>query len=162
MKKSVLLIAIVLLAGCSTVGPSVVREFDADHTIHYSRLGDIKDNNINDYAIYLEKGDKLPVVVNIRSGIATANVEKINLTVTRRLYFRVSIPEKLYEMNEAQKQAALKKVRVYTSLDNMHWASADDLQAMKDTLGINKGSLTFGAGITKQAGVSMEVNIEAQ
>jgi hypothetical protein len=162
MKKGVLLISVVLLAGCSALRPSVVREFDADHTIHYSRMADIKDNEINDYAVYLEKGDRLPVVVNIKSGIATANGEKINLTVSRRLYFRVSIPEKFYEMNDAQKQAAVKKIKVYTSLDNVHWASADDLQAMKDTLGVNRGSLTFGAGITKEAGVSVQVNIEAQ
>jgi hypothetical protein len=162
MKRGILLVAIALLAGCSALRPSVVREFDADHTIHYSRLGEIQDDKINDYAVYLEKGDRLPVIVNIVSGIATASGEKINLTVTRRLYFRVSIPEKMYEMNDAQKQAAVKKIKVYTSLDNMHWASSDDLQAMKDTLGVNKGSITFGAGITKQAGVSMEVNIDAQ
>ena len=162
MKKYFLLIAIILLSGCSALKPSVIREFDADHTIHYSRLSDIKDDKINDYAVYLEKGDRLPVVVNIVSGIADANGEKINLTVKRRLYFRVFIPEKMDEMSDAQKQAAVKKIKVYTSLDNMHWASSNDLQAMKDTLGVNKGSITFGAGITKEAGVSMEVNIDAQ
>ena len=162
MKTGILLIIIVLLAGCSVVRPSVVREFDADHTVHYSRLADIKDDKINDYAVYLEKGDRLPVVVNIRSGIADANGEKINLTVKRRLYFRVFIPEKMDEMSDAQKQAAVKKIKVYTSLDNMHWASANDLRAIKETLGINGGSITFGAGITKEAGISMEVNIDAQ
>ena len=162
MKTGILLIIIVLLAGCSVVRPSVVREFDADHTVHYSRLADIKDDKINDYAVYLEKGDRLPVVVNIRSGIADANGEKINLTVNRRLYFRVFIPEKMDEMSDAQKQAAVKKIKVYTSLDNMHWASANDLRAIKETLGINGGSITFGAGITKEAGISMEVNIDAQ
>ena len=162
MKKGILLIAILLSAGCSALRPSVVREFDADHTIHYSRLGEIKDDKINNYAIYLEKGDRLPVVVNIRSGIATASGEKINLTVTRRLYFRVFIPEKMDGMNDAQKQAAMKMVRVYTSLDNIHWAPSNDIQAIKETLGINKGSITFGAGITKEAGVSMEVSIISQ
>ena len=162
MKKGILLIAIILFVGCSTLRPSVVREFDADHTIHYSRLVEIKDNNINNYAIYLEKGDRLPVVINISSSIATANGEKINLTVARRLYFRVFIPEKMDEMSDTQKQAAIKEIRVYTSLDNMHWAPSNDIQAIKQILGINKGSITFGAGITKQAGVNIEVSIIAQ
>ena len=162
MKKGILLIIIVLFAGCSALRPSVVREFDADHTVHYSRLADIKDDKINDYAVYLEKGDKLPVVVNIRSGIADANGEKINLTVNRRLYFRVFIPEKMDKMSDAQKQAAVKKIKVYTSLDNIHWAPSNDIKAIKETLGINKGSITFGAGITKEAGVNMEVSIISQ
>jgi len=141
---------------------SIVKEFDANQTIHYSRIAEINDSEIGDYSIYFEAGDKIPVTVNISSDIAAANNEKINLTVLKRLYFRIFIPSGFNDMDEAGKKAAAKDIVVYTSLDNIHWAPSNDIRAIKKTLGIKKGNITIGAGITKESGVNMGIDIVAR
>ena len=162
MKKSILFIVLVLLSGCSMLNHSIVKEFDANQTIHYSRIAEINDSEIGDYSIYFEAGDKIPVTVNISSDIAAANNEKINLTVLKRLYFRIFIPSGFNDMDEAGKKAAAKDIVVYTSLDNIHWAPSNDIRAIKKTLGIKKGNITIGAGITKESGVNMGIDIVAR
>lgn len=162
MKKVVIIVMLVLLAGCTMADHSIVKEFGANQTIHYSRMSEIKDGDIARYSIYFEAGDKIPVVVNIDSEIASANNEKINLTLVKRLYFRVFIPAGFDDMDEAHKKTAAKDIMVYMSLDNIHWAPSNDIHAMKESLGIKKGSITIGAGITKDSGVNMGIDIVAR
>ncbi len=162
MKKGLFLVVMILFAGCSAVNHSIVREFDANQTIHYNRMSEIKDSEIGNYSIYFEAGDKIPVIVNIKSGIASADNEKINLTLDKRLYFRIFIPKGFNDMDEAGKKAAAKDIMVYTSLDNINWAPSNDIQAIKKTLGMKTGSLTIGAGITKESGVNIGVDIVAK
>jgi hypothetical protein len=162
MKKGILFIVFVLLSGCSTFSPSIVKEYDANQTIHYSHMSDIKDSEIGNYSIYFEEGDKIPVLVNIKSGIASADNEKIYLTLDKRLYFRIFIPAGFNDMDDAHKKDAAKDIMVYTSLDNIHWAPSNDIQAIKKTLGMKKGNITIGAGITKDSGVNIGVDIVAK
>jgi hypothetical protein len=162
MKKGILFVLLVLLSGCSTFNSSIVKEYDANQTVHYSRMAEINDSDIADYSIYFEARDKIPVTVNIKSDIAEADNEKINLTVLKRLYFRIFIPAGFNDMDEAGKKAAAKDIMVYTSLDNIHWAPSNDIRAIRKTLGIKKGNITIGAGITKEAGVNMGIDIVAQ
>ncbi len=162
MKKGFLFIVLVLMAGCSTFNSSIVKEFDANQTIHYNRMSEISDSEIGNYSIYFEAGDKIPVIVNIKSGIASANNEKINLTLDKRLYFRIFIPEGFNDMDEAGKKTAAKDIMVYTSLDNINWAPSNDIRAIRKTLGMKTGSLTIGAGITKESGVNIGVDIIAK
>jgi hypothetical protein len=161
MKKVLFLVVMVIFVGCTAVNHSIVKEFDANQTIHYSHMSEIKDSEIGNYSIYFEAGDKIPVLVNIKSGIVSANNEKINLTLDKRLYFRIFIPKGFNDMDEAGKQAAARDIMVYTSLDNIHWAPSNDIRMIKKTLGIKKGNLTIGAGITKDSGVNIGVDIIA-
>ncbi|HEY9159700.1 MAG TPA: hypothetical protein VIS94_01260 [Desulfomonilia bacterium] len=162
MKKGLFIVVMILFAGCTAINHSIVREFDANQTIHYSHISEINDSEIGNYSIYFESGDKIPVIVNIKSGIASADNEKIYLTLDKRLYFRIFIPAGFNDMNDAQKKDAAKDIMVYTSLDNIHWAPSSDMQAIKKTLGMKKGSITIGAGITKDSGVNIGVDIIAQ
>jgi hypothetical protein len=162
MKKGILFIVLILLAGCSTFNSSIVKEYDANQTIHYSRMAEINDSEIGNYSIYFEAGDKIPVTVNIKSDIAAANNEKIYLTLIKRLYFRIFIPAGFRDMDEAAQKTSARDIKVYTSLDNINWAPSNDIRAIRKTLGIKKGNITIGAGITKEAGVNMGIDIVAR
>jgi len=152
-------VAIVALTGCAPLFSTVKHEFDIAHTIHYTKMADIK-GDIGDYTIYLDKADTLPVTVNIDSEFASAKDSKINLVLKKRLYFWIDFPKGIESMNENEKQKALKKVRVLVSGDAKTWASTSGgIDVLKQALGIKTGSLTIGASITKESGIGLEVGV---
>lgn len=154
-----IILIFVLITGCARLSSRIQQDFDEAHTIHLSKFNEFG-GNISEYAVFLDKGDILPVVLSIDNEFASAREEKINLVIKRRIYFWIDIPQGIESMNEKQRQQAIKKVRGMLSSDAKTWASTSGgIEGLKDILGIKKGSISIGASITKENGIGIDVNI---
>jgi hypothetical protein len=152
-----------LLAGCAKPA-IVVEEFEPEQIIHSSRIQNV--DNVSDYVVYLDAGDRIPLKVNLDSSVVHVADHEIDLVLKRRIYFRLTLPDgvdtgDLEEMTEEERQKILRGLRVYLSPDAERWAPYTDLRAVKDVLGIAGGSVSFGMGISKEDGIGMVLTAAA-
>jgi hypothetical protein len=159
MKKILMLVLLVAFSGCASLSGTVVKNYDADKILHYSKISEIT-GDIDNYAFYIDKGDKIPVLLNVETGFAKAT-DKVELISSSKLYFRMNIPAGIEKMDEKDRNKALKDIKFYISKDAVNWVPYTNLRAVKKMLGIEKGSVSYGASITKEEGLKLNIDIKA-
>ena len=155
-----LLMLIAIIVGCAKPG-IIFQDFKTEQIIHYSQMKNIE--NISNYVVYLNKGDKIPLKMTLDSEVLDIANEEINLILKQKVYFRLSMPEginaeKKMAMSEAEKQKFINKIMIYLSLDAIKWAPYTDIKAVEQLCGIKGGSVSFGMGITKEDGLRVFLN----
>jgi len=155
-----ILMMMIIIVGCAK--PSIIfQEFKTERIIHYSQMKDIE--NISNYVVYLNKGDKIPLKMTLDSEILDIANEEINLILKQKVYFRLRIPEGINAennsaMSEEEKQRIIKNIKIYLSSDAKMWALYTDIKAVEQAFGIKGGSVSFGMGITKEDGIRIFLN----
>jgi len=155
-----ILILITTIAGCSTQN-IIQQTYNPNRIIHYSEIENI--DNISNYVVYLNKGDKIPLKMTVDSDLLELNDDQINLILKQKVYFRVKMPdgineEKISAMNEQEKQEVSKNTLLYVSADAKNWATISDVKAIKHIFGIEGGSFSIGMGMTKEDGVLISMS----
>lgn len=155
-----ILILFPIVVGCAHQS-IVFREHASDQIIHCSQMENIE--NISDYAIYLEKGDKIPLKISLDSDLFDIPATKVDLILKQKLYFRWEMPEGINAdnkppMSKEENQMVLKNIMIYLSSDAKRWAPHTDMKAVGKAYGIKGGSISLGMGITKQDGITIFLN----
>lgn len=119
--------------------------------------------NISDYIIYLNKGDRIPLRITLDSEFIDIDNEEINFILKQKIYFRLRIPEDIdaennTKISEENKQEFFKNFMIYLSSDAKSWVPYTDINAVKKVFGIQVGSVSFGVGITKEDGLRIFLN----
>jgi hypothetical protein len=169
MKKFAILILILVIAGCA--GTNIIsKEFGPENTIHYSRLDKLKSiPTLNNYAVYLDKGDRFPLELSFDTDFIGIADRKINIVAKQKLFFMLKIPEnlskvelaeletlskeKLSEMSESDRRKFSANFMLYISKDAKEWAPVSDLKAIKKVFGSKGGTISFGMGMSKKEGI---------
>jgi hypothetical protein len=159
MKRILMLVLLIAFSGCASLTGTVVKNYDADKIIHFSKISGIT-GDITNYAFYIDKGDKIPVLLNLETGFAWAS-NKVELISSTKVYFRMDIPAGIENMDEKEMNKAIRDIRIYISNDAVNWVPDTDLSALKKILGIENGYVTYGASITKEEGLKLNVNVKA-
>ena len=155
-----ILITIFIIVGC-TKQSIILQDLRTEQSIHCSQIKNIE--NISNYVIYLNKGDKIPLKMTLDSDVIEIDNEEISVILKQKVYFRVKIPEgitaeNLSAMSEENKEIFFTNFMIYISLDAKNWALYTDIKAVKRVFGIQGGSVSFGMGLTKQDGLRIFLN----
>lgn len=157
------------LFGC-TKAQIIKKTFSPDQIIHISDFKARKNvEDINNTVAYIEKGDVIPLKLTVESHYFALKQSKVELIVQQRLYFRVLLseemtPEKIAElkamdsdsmaqMSPSEMKKLLKNIMLHVSRDAERWAPINDARALKEVLGIDGGSISFGAGVNEDEGL---------
>jgi hypothetical protein len=159
MKRFLMISLLLVFSGCASLNGTVVKSYDADKIVHYSKISEIT-GDVGNYAFYIETGDKIPVLLNVETGFARA-ANKVELISSTKLYFRMDIPAGIEKMDEKERNKAIRDIRIYISKDAVNWTPYTDLNAVKKMLGIENGSVSYGASITREEGLKLNVDIKA-
>lgn len=176
MKKILIAMVFLLITGCAQTNV-MVKEFQSENIIHFSRFLALDDTaGPDEYAVYLEKGDTFPLELTLKSEFMGFAEKRVNMVVKERVYFFIKMPagtpqekaawlknlgrENLAGMSEAEKQDLMKDFMVYVSSDGMHWGAYNDPGTIKELFGIKGGSLSLGMGMDKKDGIWSELVIE--
>ena len=159
-KVFTILTLLIIIVGC-TKQSIILHDFRTEQIIHCSQIENIE--NISNYAIYLNKGDKIPLKMTLDSEVLDIANEEINLILKQKVYLRLRIPEDINAenkstMSEEDKQKFFKNFMIYLSSDAKSWAPYTDIKAVKKVFGIQGGSVSFGMGITKEDGIRIFLN----
>jgi hypothetical protein len=151
---------IIMIVGC-TKQNIILQDFGPEKTVHYSDIKNIE--KISDYAIFLEKGDKIPVKMSLDSELVDIADWKCDLVLKQKVYFRLKLPEDInaknkLSMSKNEKRLFLRNTMIYLSADAKRWVPYTDIRAAEKTFGIKGGSISFGMGITKQDGINIFLN----
>ena len=146
---------------CCTKPSIIVQDFKTEQMIHYSQMKNME--NLSNYVVYLNKGDKIPLKMTLDSEVLDMDNEEINLILKQKIYFRLRIPEGIYAENEStmseeDKRRFYKNFMIYLSADAKRWAPYTDIKAVQQIFGIKGGSISFGIGITKEEGMKIFLN----
>jgi hypothetical protein len=175
MKKGLLLLLVVVIAGCGGNG-IVVRKYESSHVRHYSDMQKL-DNvaELNNYAGYMDKGDSFPLELNIDNDIVGVKQKSIDLEIKQRLYFMVKVPKDptkeelervakldFTSMSSSEQQNFFRRYMLFLSMDAEHWAPLYDGRALKKVLEIRKGSFSFGVGMDKDKGVKSVLTVKTE
>jgi hypothetical protein len=149
---------IISLSGCMS-SKFVHLDTDPNKQIHYSKIASV--NDISQYVIYLNQGDKVPVYVKLEHDLVALAEEKIDLVLKRKVYVKLSLPDN-YSMKQIealtpeQKKVLISQIKIYISPDSSRWANVYDMKQVKALFGIDReGMLSFGAGIDKEKGLHL-------
>jgi hypothetical protein len=151
-----------IIIGCANQR-IIYQEYKPEQKIHYSQMKNIE--NISDYAIYLDKGDKIPVKMTLDSELVDIADWECDLILKQKVYFRLKIPEGLQDINKLpmsknEKQMFLKNILIYLSPDAEKWIHYTDISATAKAFGIKGGSISFGMGISKQDAINIFLNVK--
>ena len=151
-----------IIVGCAK--PNIImQDFETEKIIHYSQMKNIE--NISDYVVYLNKGDKILLEMTLDSELLDIADEDISLVLKQKVYFRLKMPEGINAeetsaMSEEVKQKYLKSIMIYLSSDAKSWAPYTDIKAVEQIFGIKSGSISIGMGITKEDGIRVHLNVK--
>lgn len=148
------------LIGCANQR-IIYQEYRPDQKIHYSQMKNIE--NISDYAIYLDKGDKIPVIMTLDSELVDIADWQCDLVLKQKVYIRLKMLEDINAKNKLsmsmnEKQMFWRNIMIYLSADSKRWVPYTDIRAAGKAFGIKGGSISFGVGITKQDGLNIFLN----
>jgi hypothetical protein len=157
-----ILIVFYIVIGCANQ-KIIHQEYKPEQKIHYSQMKNIE--NISDYAIYLDKGDKIPVKMTLDSELVDIADWKCDLILKQKVYFRLKMPEGIQDINtlpmsENEKQIFLRNILIYLSPDAEKWIPYKDISAAAKAFGIKGGSISFGMGITEQDAINIFLNVK--
>lgn len=155
-----ILVMFSLIIGCANQG-IVYQEYKPEQVIHCSQMKNIE--NLFDYAIYLDKGDTIPVKMTLDSELLDIADTRVDLILKQKVYFRLKMPEGINandkpEMSKEEKRMILKNIMIYLSSDAKNWTPYTDIKAVEKAFGIKGGSISFGMGIRKQDGITIFLN----
>lgn len=161
-KYSSILLILATLLSCVNKN-IIVQNYEPEKIIHARQTKPT--DSLNNYAFYLNEGDSIPIKINLDTEILDISHEKIILTLKRKIYFRLKIPESLNiddipKMNEEEIAKLSKEIKVYFSPDAIKWAPYNDIKAVHQLFGIKHGSFSFGMGGTKDEGLTMFLNVK--
>jgi hypothetical protein len=159
---SIVLVMVSIIIGCANQR-MIYQEYSPEKQIHYSQM--VKVENLSNYAIYLEEGDKIPVKMTLDSDLVDVADWKCDLILKQQVYFKMKLPEDIsainkLSMSENEKQMLIKNITIYLSSDAKRWAPYTDISAVEKAFGIRGGSISFGMGITKHDGINIVLNAE--
>ncbi len=161
MKYNFFIGLIIMAALISCAKPNIVNQrFDSNKIIHGSQTKEIE--NLSEYAVYLDKGDTIPLKISLDSEILDVADDSINLVLKKKIYFRVDVPDaltndKASSMSEAEKNKYIKKIKIFMGPDAFRWVQINDIkvaEAAKQVFGIKGGSWSAGIGISNEEGVN--------
>jgi hypothetical protein len=184
MKRLALVLLLVLTAGCSGNG-IVVREYDPAHLLHLSEPRELKDiGDLKRYAGYLEKGDTVPLRINLDTDLIGINQKSIDFVFKQKLFFMVKTPddptkeeleilkkmidlsiddlERSKLMEESLTAKFIERYMLYVSKDAVHWAPINDGKALKQVLEVKGGSFSFGFGMDDKVAVRSVLTLKTQ
>jgi hypothetical protein len=184
MKRLALILLLVLTTGCSGNG-IVVREYDAAHLLHLSEPRELKDfSDLKKYAGYLEKGDTVPLRINLDTDLIGISQKSIDFVIKQKLFFMVKTPDApskeefellkkmtAHSIDDSEQDKLMeelltpeffKRYMLYVSKDAVHWAPICDGEAIKQVLEVKGGSFSFGFGVDHKAGVRSVLTIKTQ
>jgi hypothetical protein len=176
MKKAILMMVTMFLAGCGGTG-LVVKQMDDAHVIPMRDIGTFKDvRELGRYAAYFDQGDHLPLQFDVKTEIIDTHEKKIDLVFKKRVYVRAEIPGDLSDaqlaelqrnwadrstMNDSGKAEFLKHFMLYVSLDGRQWAACNDPDALRQVLDISGGNISFGVGVDEKTGINSTFSLRA-
>ncbi len=175
MKKGLLLLLLVLMTGCG--GNSiVVKKFDPAFVLHVPELQKLNNPaDIKKYAGYLDKGDTFPLELNFDNDTVGFRQKSIDVEIKQRLYFMMKMPENptkeeldrlgklnFEKMSESELMDFFSRYMLYVSKDAEHWAPMYDWPALKQVLGIKRGTFSFGVGMEKDKGVKSVFTVKTE
>jgi hypothetical protein len=167
---------LIILAGCA--GRKVlVKSFDQERLIHHSQLKHRdKAESLNDYAVFINKGETIPLAISLDSNFAAFKQEKIDIVAKKRLFFMIKMPrdlsaEQLEALNsvdakavsqwsEEQRRAFLKNYKLYVSTDALHWAPMSNRNALRKVLGYKAGTISLGMKASTNEGLGASLHIQ--
>lgn len=176
LQACVLLSVMMIMTGCAG-NKQMTKSYTPDHILHYSKLkGMAEDLNLNDYVLYINKGESFPLQISTATDFMEFRQDHIDVVVKQKLYFRVKFPDNLTadqlaelqklnargvsEMSEEQRAALLRNIMVYISKDAVHWAPLyGGDKAYREILGFKHGQLSFGLMASKTEGLQASLNI---
>jgi len=176
MKRLTILTLFFLIAGCA--GTSILtKEFRPENTIHYSKLDKLGGiSALNNYAVYLDKGDRFPLELSLDTDIIGIADKKIDMEAKQKLFFMLKMPENLSkeeltelenlskeeisEMSESDKRKFFANYMLYISKDATKWAPVSDIKAIKKVFGSKGGAISFGVGISEKEGIRSYINVK--
>jgi len=155
-----ILMMMTVIVGCAKPN-IIIQDFTTEKMIHHSQMKNIE--NISNYVVYLNKGDRLALKMTLDSPILDIANEEINLILKQKVYFRLRVSEGVdaegtSTMNQEDKQKFFKYFMIYLSSDAKRWAPYTDIKAVEKVFGIKGGSLSFGMGIKKEEGIKIFLN----
>ncbi len=177
MNKIAILILILITAGCARIN-IISKEFRPENIIHYSQLDKLEStpSNLNNYAVYLDKGDRFPLELSLDTDIIGIANKKIDIVANQKLFFMLKIPENLSkeelaelenlgkekrsEIRESDKGKLFANTMLYVSRDANEWAPISDIKAVKKVLGNKGGTISFGMGMSKKEGIWSYLNVK--
>ena len=114
-----LLMMMIVAVGCAKQS-NVLHDFRDEPRIHCSQIGNIE--NISNYVIYLNKGDKIPLTMRLDSEVIEIDNEEISVVLKQKVYFRLRMPEgvdaeNIKKLSEEDRQKFFKSFMIYLSLD---------------------------------------------
>jgi hypothetical protein len=176
MKSAILLIVAMVLAGCGGTG-LVVKQMDDAHVIPMRDIGTLKDvRELGRYAAYFDQGDHLPLQLDIKTDIIDTREKKIDLVFKKRVYLRAEMAGDLPDaqlaelqrhwadksaMSDGEKAEFIKHFMLYVSMDGRQWAPWNNPDAMREVLGIQGGSISFGVGVDETTGINSTFSLLA-
>ena len=122
--------------------------------------------NISNYVVYLNKGDKIPLKLTLDSEILDIANEEINLILKQKIYFKLKMSEGINAENisatsKEKKQEFIKNVMIYLSSDANRWALYTNIKAVQQIFGMKGGSFSIGMEITKEEGIRVFLNVKS-
>lgn len=156
----VILAMVSVIIGCANQR-IIYQGYKPELKIHYSQMKSLE--NIFDYAIYLDKGDKIPVKMTLDSELVDIADWKCDLVLKQKVYFRLKMPEDMnaknkLSMSKDEKLIFLRNIMIYLSSDAEKWVPYTDISAAGKAFGIKGGSISFGMGITEQDAINIFIN----
>ena len=156
-----ILVMFSIIIGCANQS-IVFREFKDEQIIHYSQMKNIE--NISEYAVYLDRGDKIPVELTFDSELVDIADGKFDLILKQKVYFRLKMPTGINTtiksaVSEKEKQRFLKNITIYLSSDAKSWAPHNDFKAIEKAFGIKGGAFSIGMGVMKEDGLTIFLHV---
>jgi hypothetical protein len=168
---TITLILIMGLSGCT--GTKVVqKQFASEKILHINQIGSIEDSlTIDQYVFYLDKGDKVPLKLNLKSNLVRFAEEEVGVILQKKVYFRVEFAagitqeeledilkitaDTMSEMKTDDFKKLIEKIQLFVSTDGGTWALITDQKGVKEVLGVEGGTIGLGCAISKEEGVGL-------
>lgn len=182
MRTLIICVLSIMFTGCAG-GKIIQRQFAPAYMVHNNQVGEVvatrslNAKDINNYILYLNKGDSFPLELIIDSEIIGIQPQTVNIVARQKLYFMMKVPEdmtnkeleeleekvrhgKLSEMSTLEQMEMMRKYKLYASNDGATWAPLSNMKAVKKVFGIKRGNFSFGMGVDSETGLwsKMEIN----
>ncbi|MGD9210552.1 MAG: hypothetical protein PVI90_07240 [Desulfobacteraceae bacterium] len=168
MRTLTVVLTIFLFLGCAK-SHMIQQTFTPQQIIHIENLKKIEDvEQVDNSVFYLEKGDIIPLKVSLDSQWIMLKQTQVELIIQQKVYFRILLPknmtneklEKLKsldadaieQLSEAEKKELFNGMMLHISRDAENWAPISHPDTLKDALGIEGGTISFGAGFSEEEG----------
>ena len=175
-RMSVFVLLLLSLSGCAG-GRIVTQEFPEGDFYSPAELHTLPERtHPNTIVIVLEKGETVPLFLNLESDIAFFVQDHVDLQLKEQLYFRLQGPDDMTEgdwrllesfeendfthIDKETMEKFLEHYTLFVSRDAVHWASITDGEACKKVLGIAGGELSVSLSGGAKSGVRASMTLK--